>query len=232
MVSEHELKTIDARYASNPHILFGKILERHLTNPKSEYGFFQKALKTSITEFFTKVFNYRKIYGFGFTGTCTIPGTPVACIPKFGVPGSKISTSACITKFILPVLTDTQIDAACKDQTVGYWGGIFELMGKYFMNTTVIISAPSALGLFYTTSLRTVYPALSATWLSAGIAFGKRIIAQQINNHDYLMMLWSEELNRLIKTTTGVISFPAWPVMSGTFSGTITASWFDFNTQL
>ena len=232
MVTEYELASLKVRYTNNTQILFGKILEKYLKNPASEFGFFQNALLSAIPEFFMKVFNYRQKYGFAITGTTTTTSTPPVVSPVFGSAGSPAGTTACIVSFIPPVLTIAQINSACKDQTVGYWGRIFQLMAKYIVNTTVTICDPLALGLTYTTSLRTVYPALEQQWLAAGVAFGTKMKAKQVDNHDYTFMMWSEEINKQIRAMTGVIALPAWPVIAAIFSGTITCTWADFNTMV
>lgn len=232
MVTDAELKTMEITYKNSNKILFGKILEKYLKNPVSEFGFFQNALLSAIPEFFMKVFSYRQRYGFAITGTTTTTSVPPVVSPVLGSPGGVAGTTACIVSFIPPILTIAEINKACKDQGVGYWGRIFELMAKYVMNTTVTICDPVAFGLTYTTTFRSVYPALQQTWLAAGIAFGKKMQAKQVDNHDYAMKMWSDELNKQIRAMTGVIALPAYPVIAAIFSGSITCTWADFNTMV
>ena len=153
-------------------------------------------------------------------------------VPVVGAPGGPTGSTACISSFIPTPLTYAQVDRACQDSVVGFWGRIFELMANYIVNSTVVITNPSAMGFTYTTSLRTIYPALPQQWLAAGQAFGQKIIAKGIDDHDYFFMLWSEEIEKQIKLMTGVIALPGWPVCGAIFSGNITASWFDFNTMV
>lgn len=229
-VSEQELAQIPARYTNSPRVLFGKILESRLRNPVPEYGFFQTAMTSAIPEFFARVFSYRMRFGFAMTGTVTIPGTPPVVMPVFGAMGSPTGTTACISSFAPPVLTEAQVRRACEDITVGFWGRTFELMADYIVGTTVVLSNPMALGFTHSTQLRTVYPMLPQQWLADGIAFGEKMMKSAVDNHDYFFMLWSEELEKQVRKMTGLISLPAWPVMGGVFSGTITANWTDFNT--
>lgn len=231
-VTEMEKAQIPVRYTNNPRIVFGKILERYLKGAQSQYGFFQNALTLAIPEFFMRVFSYRMKYGFAMNGVCTIPGTPPVPVPVVGAPGGPAGTTACITAFTPAPLTYAQVDAACKDKTIGFWGRIFELMGNYMANTTIVITNPMAMGFTYTTSMRAIYPALPQQWLAAGQAFGQRMINKGVDDHDYFMMMWSEELERQIKMLVGAVPLPAYPVIGAIFSGNITATWADFNTLI
>lgn len=227
-ISEAEKGMIRTRYLDSNKILFGKILQRKLQSAKPEFGFFQEALTRSIVEFFRSVFRYRQQYGFGMNGTIYIP--PNNFIPVVGPIGSPSGTTVCISSFITVPLTTGEVTSACKDTVTGYWGKIFELMGNYFVNTTVVMSNPAAMGFTYSKQLRTVYPLLPQSWKLAGIAFEQKIKTKQVDDHDYLFMAWSEEIDRLIKNTTSIIPVPSWPVIGGIFSGSITASWTDFNS--
>lgn len=227
-----ELSQVPARYTNNPKILFGKILEKYLKGATSEYGFFQNALTLAIPEFFMRVFSYRMKYGFAMNGVCTVPGTPPVPYPVVGPLGGPAGTTACVTLFTPAPLTYAQVDTACKDKVIGFWGRIFELMANYIVNSTITLSNPAAMGFIYTVSLRTVYPALPQQWLAAGQAFGQRMNNKGVDDHDYFMMMWSEELDKQIKLMTGVIPLPGWPVIGAVFSGNITATWTDFNTLI
>lgn len=227
-ITPTEKASVSAKYKNSPKILFGKILEMYLANPQPEFGVFQSALANTINEYFQRVFQYRQKYGFGMNGTVYVP--PAQFVPVVGTIGGSMGSSVNITSFTSVPTTQSAVTKACKDQTVGFWGRIFELMGNHFVNTTIVLSNPAAFSFLYTLQLRSVYPTLPQQWLLAGKTFGDKIRTKQVDDKDYLYMSWSEELNRLIRATTAILPIPSWPVVGGLFSGTIAMSWADFNT--
>lgn len=226
-ISEAEKAAVAAKYTNYDGRQFGKFLSRCLGSSRPEFGYFQSALTQAIIDYFSFVFRYRQLYGFGMTGSIYVP--PSSYVPVVGPVGGMTGSTACISSAVSEPVTQSAVTKACKDQTIGFWGRIFELMGKYFTSHTVVLSNPSAMGFMYTTSLRSVYPYLPQQWLLAGQVFEKKIKTKQVDDMDYLYMRWSEEIERLIRTTTSILSVPSWPVAGGIFSGFVTVSWADFN---
>lgn len=223
-MTEAEKLITNSKYKNSPRLYFGKTLDSFLTNPKPEYGFFQKALTASIPLFLHKVFLTKSTRGFSVTGTIT---TPVIILPIIHASSQPIG--GLITNTLLPPITYGEVERACKDK-LGFWVGLFKLLSNKISNTVITITDPIANGLTYTTTIKSICPSLESLWGIAGKAFDTKIKTKQVDDHDYTFMMMSEEIDRLIKTTMiGVISLPVYPVVGGTFTGTINFSMFDYN---
>lgn len=226
-MTEAEKLITNSKYKNSPRLYFGKTLDSFLTNPKPEYGFFQKALTASIPLFLHKVFLTKSTRGFSVTGTITIPAVPVIILPI--IHASSQPMGGLIANTLLPPITYDEVERACKDK-LGFWVGLFKLLSNKISNTVITITDPIANGLTYTTTIKSICPSLESLWGIAGKAFDTKIKTKQVDDHDYTFMMMSEEIDRLIKTTMiGVISLPVYPVVGGTFTGTINFSMFDYN---
>lgn len=223
-MTEAEKLITNSKYKNSPRLYFGKTLDSFLTHPKPEYGFFQKALTASIPLFLHKVFLTKSTRGFSVTGTIT---TPVIILPIIHASSQPIG--GLITNTLLPPITYDEVERACKDK-LGFWVGLFKLLSNKISNTVITITDPIANGLTYTTTIKSICPSLESLWGIAGKAFDTKIKTKQVDDRDYTFMMMSEEIDRLIKTTMiGVISLPVYPVVGGTFTGTINFSMFDYN---